>query len=193
VLPTYKSTIPDILSGAETSILAPVPLVEANLENILLGCDNPVGGIKRLLINSSENVTSITASASTWTINAIGVTSSQFTQVEFRKNLGTYTEPYTMEPDGAIIYLPEIVIPIHGRDAAKSRKISILAEGQRYLDIIAEDNKGQDIYFEEMQLSAVADGSGAAKTEASKYTITFTGESENLSYYVDPSIIAGLL
>jgi hypothetical protein len=164
-----------------------------NLENILLGCDNPVGGIKRLLINSSDNITSITASASTWTINSIGVTGSQFTQVEFRKNLGTYQEPYTMEPDGAIIYLPEIVIPIHGRDAAKSRKISILAEGQRYLDIIVEDNKGQYIYFEEMQLSAIADGSGAAKTEASKYTITFTGESEHLAYYVDPSIIAGLL
>lgn len=164
-----------------------------NLENLLLGCDNPVGGIKRLLINATENITSIGASASTWTINSIGVTGSQFTQIEFRKNLGTYAEPYTMAPDGAIIYLPEIMIPIHGRDAAKSRKISILAEGQRFLDIIVEDNKGQFIYFEEMQLSSIADGSGAAKTDASKYTITFVGESENLSKYVDPSIIAGLL
>lgn len=164
-----------------------------NLENILLDCDNPVGGIKRLLINASENITTISASASTWTVNTIGLTGSQFTQIEFRKNLGTYNEPYTMEPDGAIIYQPEIVIPIHGRDAAKSRKINILAEGQRYLDIIVEDNKGQFIYFEEMQLSAVADGSSAAKTEASKYTITFKGDNEHLAYYVDPSIIAGLL
>jgi hypothetical protein len=164
-----------------------------NVESILLGCDNPVGGIKRLLVNSSDNITSIGASSSTWTINTIGLTGSNFTPIEFRKNLGTYGEPYTMDPDGSIIYLPEIVIPIHGRDAAKSRKISILAEGQRYLDIIVEDNKGQYIYFQEMQLSAVADGSGAAKTEASKYTITFKGESENLAYYVNPSIIPGLI
>jgi hypothetical protein len=164
-----------------------------NLENILLGCDNPVGGIKRLLINVSENITSITASASSHTITAVGVTGSQFTQVEFRKNLGTYGEPYTLNPDGAIIFLPEIVIPIHGRDAVKSKKINILAEGQRFLDIIVEDNKGQYVYFPEMQLSAVADGSGAAKTDGSKYTVTFTGENTQLAYYVDASIIPSLL
>jgi hypothetical protein len=162
------------------------------IEEILLGCDNPVGGIKRLLIAPSEDITQITASASTWTITAVAPTAS-FVEVQFRKNLGTYTEPYTMEPDGSIIYLPEIVIPIHGRDASKSKKISILAEGQRYLDIIVEDNKGQYVYFQEMQLSAVADGSGAAKTEGSKYTITFTGEEEHLAYYVDPTIIPSLI
>jgi hypothetical protein len=164
-----------------------------NLDNILLGCDNPVGGIKRILINLSENVTSITASASSWEITSMGVTSSQFKQVEFRKNLGTYTENYTRADDGAIVFTPEIVIPIHGRDAAKSRKINILAEGQRLLDIIVEDNRGQYKYFPEMQLNSVADGSGANKTDGSKYTLTFGGENDQLAYYVSASIIPGIL
>lgn len=164
-----------------------------NLEDITLGCDNPIGGIRRILLNDSDNITSITASASTWNISAVGVTASQFTEITFRKNLGTYTEDYTQEPDGAIMYMPSIVIPIHGRDASKSRKISILGEGQRLLDIIVETNAGTYVYFPEMQLKSVADGSGAAKNEASKYTITFGGEVEHLAYYVDPAIIAGLL
>ena len=42
--------------------------------------------------------------------------------LSFRKNLATLNEDYANNPDGAVMFEQTLVIPIHGRDAAKSRK-----------------------------------------------------------------------
>ena len=81
----------------------------------------------------------------------------------------------------------------HRREAAKSRSIKILGEGQRDLAIIVLDANGKYWYFANAQVTAVAEGSGTAKADGSKYSITIVAESENLAYEVDPTIIAGLL
>jgi hypothetical protein len=162
-----------------------------NLENILKDCGNPIGGIKRIYINDMENIVTEVPTLSAWTVSVSAQT--VFSTVEFRKNLGTYTEDYTREDDGAIVYTPNITIPLHGREAAKSRKINILAEGQRELAIIVEMNSGKFVYFTNMQLSSVADGSGAARTEASKYTVTFDGEMDHLAYFINSADIPALV
>lgn len=156
-----------------------------------LDCTNPIGGIKRIHINDQSNVVTTTADTSTWiaTLSA----STSFETVEFRKNLGTYTESYTKADDGSIMYVQEIVIPIHGRNAAASRKVNILAEGQRELALIVEMNSGLFVYFDYAQLNSVADGSSAAKIEASKYTLTFGAESEHLAYFMTAANVATLI
>jgi len=161
------------------------------IENILKNCENPIGGIKRIYINDMDNIVTETPllSAHTVTISA----TTLFNTIEFRKNLGTYTEDYTRDNEGAIVFTPNITIPLHGREAAKSRKINILAEGQRELAIIVETNAGKFVYFNNMQLTSIADGSAAARTEASKYTITFNGEMDNLAYYINASEIPSLV
>jgi hypothetical protein len=165
-----------------------------NLESIYRGCVNPIGGIdQRIYINDSENITSLGVSASTHTINSVGVTMSNFETIEFRKNLATFEEPYTRNDDGAIIFTPTLTIPIHGRDAAKSRQISLIAAGQREVDIIIPNNDGTYVYFRKMQLQSVADGQGANKADASKYTLVFDGQSEQLSYFVNASVIPGII
>ena len=162
-----------------------------SIESILKNCDNPIGGIRRVFINEQDNVVTETPNLSAHTITLSATTA--FSSIEFRKNLGMYVEDYTREDDGAIVYISTVTIPIHSRDAAKSRRISILAEGQRELALIVEAANGSFVYFRNVQLTSIADGSGAARTEASKYTIVFTGEQENLAFYIDPLDIPALL
>jgi hypothetical protein len=80
----------------------------------------------------------------------------------------------------------------HRREASKSKAIKILGEGQRDLAVVVGDANGRYWYFENAQLSAVAEGSGTAKADGSKYSVTLVAESEHLAYEVDSSIIAGL-
>lgn len=165
------------------------------LKAIKRDCSNALGGIdQRIWINSSENVDFDGATIADHIITSLDLLSSadSFEVIEFRKNLATLTEEYASDPDGAVMFDQTLVIPIHGRDAAKSETISIIASGQRVVDIIIPQNDGGYVYLREATLSAVGDGTGAAKKDGSKYTLTFTAESEMLAYYIDADILSSL-
>jgi hypothetical protein len=80
----------------------------------------------------------------------------------------------------------------HRREAAKSKSLKILGEGQRDLAIVVGDANGKFWYFPNAQLSAVTEGSGQAKADGSKYAVSFVAENEFLAYEVDSSLIPGL-
>ena len=56
-----------------------------------------------------------------------------------------------------------------------------------------KDANGKYWYFPMAQLTATGEGSGTAKADGSKYSVTFVAENEFLAKEVDASIIAGLL
>lgn len=158
-----------------------------------MGCVNNIGGIDRkIYINDSENITATTVNVSAHTIS-VTTNATTFETIEFRKNLATFEEPYTRNDDGAVIYTPTLTIPIHGRDADKSRKISLIAAGQREVDIIVPTNDGKYVYFRNMQLQSIADGSGANKADGSKYTIVFDGQAEELAYYINSADVISVI
>lgn len=166
-----------------------------NLESIFRGCENPIGGInQRIYINDSALVD---YDGGTFDLTAHTITvltaSTAFEVIEFRKNLASLEEPYTREDEGAIIFTPTLTIPVMGRDAAKSRKISLLAAGGREIDIIIPQNDGGYVYLRKMQLASVADGTMANKAEASKYTLVFDGQAEQLSYFIGSSVVTSLI
>lgn len=169
------------------------------LESIVRDCSSAIGGIyPTLYINDSDNVdwdnkTLDSNDEYITAISLVGTPGVPFSVIEFRKNLGTFNEDYSREDDGAVVFDQVLTLPIHGRDAAKSRKISTIAAGQREVDIIIRQNDGEYVYLRGMTLTTVADGTGATKKEGSKYTLTFNGESERLSYYIDESEIPDLL
>jgi hypothetical protein len=166
------------------------------LEAIVRDCSNALGGIdQRIFMNDSKNVAYDDATVVEHIITGLALesTADGFETIEFRKNLATLTEDYASAPDGAVMFNQTLVIPIHGRDAAKSKKISIMASGQRELDIIIPQNGGGYVYLREATLSAVADGTGAAKGDGSKYTLTFTAQAETLAYFIESDIVDGVL
>lgn len=166
------------------------------LGSILRDCSNNLGGInQRIYINDSTNIDWDEMVSSDGVITSLALTQSgtEFSTIEFRKNIANFTETYTLDNDGAVMYDQTLVLSIHGRDATKSNKISVIASGQREVDIIIPDNGGGLIYMRKANLSEVGEGTGTEKREGSKYSLTFTAESEVLALYLDADQLAGLL
>ena len=163
------------------------------LSTILKSCDNNMGGITSILINDMDNLGTVTVDTAAWEVTSFGSLVDEFVEFEFRRNTGNFTEELANDfVNGSQFYTQTITLMFHRREASKSKAIKILGEGQRDLAVVVGDANGRYWYFENAQLSAVAEGSGTAKADGSKYSITLVSESEHLSYEVDSSIIAGL-
>ena len=163
------------------------------LTAITKGCDNNIGGITAIYINDMENVSAPTVDLTNYMIDAQTATPSYET-FEFRRNTGNFTEETSVDfANGSTFVTATITLMFHRREASKSKAIKILSEGQRDLAIIVKDANGKYWYFPYAQLSATAEGSGTAKADGSKYSVTFIAENENLAYEVDPAIIGGLI
>lgn len=160
------------------------------LESIIKNCDNNLGGIYNLWVNDQDNVTGTTVDAPNWEITAMTHTTG-FESIEFKRYVGNYTEEMAnSNENGSSVVTSTITLMLHRRDGAKSRALKIMSEGNRYLAIIVQDGNGKYWYLPYMQLTASAEGSGQAKADGSKYSVTFVGENEQLAYEVDASVIA---
>lgn len=163
------------------------------LTAITKGCDNNIGGITAIYINDMDNISSTTIDSANWMVDA-QTASPSYETFEFRRNTGNFTEETSVDfANGSTFVTATITLMFHRREASKSKAIKILSEGQRDLAIIVKDANGKYWYFPMAQLSATAEGSGTAKADGSKYSVTFIAENENLAYEVDPTIIGGLI
>lgn len=163
------------------------------LTAITKGCDNNIGGITAIYINDMDNISSTTIDSANWIVDA-QTASPSYETFEFRRNTGNFTEETSVDfANGSTFVTATITLMFHRREASKSKAIKILSEGQRDLAIIVKDANGKYWYFPYAQLSATAEGSGTAKADGSKYSVTFIAENENLAYEVDPAIIGGLI
>ena len=163
------------------------------LEAIIKGCDNNIGSITKIYINDMSEVTAVTEDVANWEVTAITHT-SPFLEFEFRRNTSNYTEEAAIDLiNGSSFVTQTINLMFHRREAAKSRAIKILGEGQRDLSVVVLDGNGVYWYFENVQVTAYGEGSGTTKADGSKYSLVLTAEAEHLAYTVDPTIIAGLL
>lgn len=157
------------------------------LEGIVKSCDNNSGGIYKVWINQQDEIDSITLDPTlTWTIDDINlVTPTLFTEFEIRRNTGSYTEEAAIDlVNGSSYYTQTVTLMFHRRDQSKSQAIKVLGAGQQYLAVIVQDANGKYWYFPYMQLTAAAEGSGTARADGSKYSVTLTAENEFLAYEV---------
>lgn len=163
------------------------------ITTILKGCSSNLGGITSILINDMDNLGTVTVDTANWEVTSFGSLVDEFVAFEFRRNTGSFTEEAAIDLiNGSTYYTQTINLMFHRREATKSKAIKILGEGQRDLALVVGDANGKYWYFPNAQLTAVAEGSGQAKADGSKYGITFVAENENLAYEVDSSIIAAL-
>jgi hypothetical protein len=164
------------------------------LKSILKGCDSNIGGITSILINDQDNVVGPIVDDGDYLITDFGTLSAQFVPFEFRRNTGMYTEEAAIDlVNGSSFYTQTVTLIFHRREAAKSKAIKILGEGQRDLALVVGDANGKYWYFPKAQLTAVTEGSGTAKADGSKYSISFVAENENLAMEVDATIIPDII
>lgn len=169
-----------------------------NLETIVKSCLNNSGGIFKVYINQQDNIDGFTldSAPNSWTIDSITLIGGGdlYTEFEIRRNTGSYTEDAAIDlVNGSSYVTATISLMFHRRDQAKSQAIKVLGAGQQYLNAIIQDANGLYWYFPYLQLSAVGEGSGTARADGSKYSVTLIAENDFLAYEVDSTIITALL
>jgi hypothetical protein len=164
------------------------------LEAILKSCLNNSGGIYGIWINQQDEVLSITPADPSagigWSITAITLQATPvlFDNFYVRRNTSNFTEDSTIDlVNGSSFVTQTINLMFHRREAAKSRAIKILGAGQQYLTAIILDANGLYWYFPYLQVSATGEGSGTARADGSKYSVTLVAENEYLAYEVNMS------
>lgn len=165
----------------------------STITSILKSCDSNIGGIVSIYINDQDNVTG-PIDVTDWVITDFGTLVDPFVPFEFRRNTGMYTEEAAIDLiNGSSFITQTITLIFHRREAAKSKAIKILGEGQRDLALVVGDANGKYWYFPYAQLTAVTEGSGTSKADGSKYSITFVAEAEQLAYEVLASEIDNII
>jgi hypothetical protein len=166
------------------------------LEGIVKSCDNNSGGIYKVWINQQDEIDQVDVNTTLgWTIDQITlVTPTLFTEFEIRRNTGSYTEEAAIDlVNGSSYYTQTVTLMFHRRDQSKSQAIKVLGAGQQYLAVIVQDANGKYWYFPYMQLTAAAEGSGTARADGSKYSVTLTAENEFLAYEVTEAAVLAVI
>ena len=167
------------------------------LEAILKSCDNNSGGIYGIWINQQDEIASIIptdpSAGGGWSITGITLQATPvlFENYYIRRNTSSFTEEAAIDLiNGSSFVTSTINLMFQRREAAKSRSIKILGSGQQYLTAIVLDANGLYWYFPYLQVTGVAEGSGQARADGSKYAVTLVGENEYLAYEVNMTTAA---
>ena len=169
------------------------------LQTILKSCDNNTGGIYKFYVNLQDNVVMTTLStdpADDYLIDALDlvVAADPFIEFEFRRNTSGYTEESNIDLiNGSSFVTQTINLMFHRRESLKSSAIKVLGSGQQYLSGIVQDANGLYWFFPYLQLTATGEGSGTARADGSKYSVTLLAENEFLAYQIADAVIPGLL
>jgi len=167
-----------------------------SLTAILKDCSNNIGGVTNFYVAPCEFVSATTVSNGTVTAITMSGT-SKFVEFQFNKNTANYTEEGTISlENGSTFFLQTVNLIIPRREVAKRNAIALIAAGQRDLKIIVKDANGLYWlvgYANCANLTAVGEGSGTAKGDGSKYSLTFVAEEPDQMYEVNSSIIAGII
>ena len=152
------------------------------LQSIAKTCDNNTGGIKTVWIGLQEDfdvTTIVDWGITVWTVSA------PTSVYAINRNTGNFTEETAQDLlSGSTVVTQTITLMFNRRDKEKSEAINVLGSGQQYLAVFIQDANDKYWYFENVQLTATGEGSGTARADGSKYSITLLSESDHLAYEV---------
>jgi hypothetical protein len=159
------------------------------LQSIQKNCSNNTGGIKNVWVNQQDEISAVTVSAGAWIVSAITV-GDPCVPFAINRNTGNYTEETAQDLlSGSTVVTQTITLMFNRRDKEKSEAINVLGSGQQYLAVVIQDANDKYWYFENVQLTATGEGSGTARADGSKYSITLLAETDHLAYEVTNTLI----
>jgi len=162
--------------------------------NIALGCNDSVGGLKRIYVTELENKGTLTKLAGLITAFTL-VTTKRFWVYDFEKQNAELTEKINpSNENGTVFYEGELKVSLNKRDVAKRNELALLAVNR--LLIIAEDRNG--IYWligEEngANLLPSTSVSGKAMGDRNGYELVFGSMEKTPFAEVTGSLIATLI
>jgi hypothetical protein len=165
-----------------------------NIQGIIKGCDNSLGGINAVWLIDQDSVTATTVDLTAHTVTAITTNGDLFQGFEFKRNVGNFIGTPTIDLiNGSTFYSYTLTLMFHKREATKSYSLQLLGEGQRYLNAIVRDNLGKFWYLTDLQLNGGDETSGTLKADMNGYTVTFLGEMLNRAYEITAGIVPALI
>lgn len=167
----------------------------AVITDIQKDCLNNQGGIYGAWIIQQEEISSVASTGGSITaITLAGL--NLFENYFVRRNTSNYTEDTAVDLiNGSTFVTQTINLVFHRRDAAKSQALKILGAGQQYLAVVILDANGLYWYIPYAQVTATGEGSGTARADGSKYTLTLVAENESLCDEINltpPATLAAL-
>jgi hypothetical protein len=165
-----------------------------NIQGIIKGCDNSLGGINAVWLIDQDGIDTTTVDLTAHTVTDITLVSDPFQGFEFKRNVGNFVGTPTIDLiNGSTFYSYTLTLVFHKREATKSYSLQLLGEGQRYLNAIVRDNLGKYWYLTDLQLNGGDETTGTLKSDLNGYNVTFLGEMLNRAYEIDSSIIPGII
>lgn len=169
------------------------------LTEIPKSCDNNIGGIKKFYVINWDYVDTVTEVAGQITAITLLTNSPSYAFVEyaFAKNSSNFVEEAAISlENGSTYYTVTSNLVIPRRELSKRNSLALLAAGQQNLMIILQDGNG--LYWLQgwtngANLTAQGEGSGTAKADGTKYSLSFMSEEPEQMPEIDPSIIAALI
>ena len=159
------------------------------LEAILKTCDNNTGGIYQAWVIPMDELDVVTENTTFPDYEVTAITtlaSATFVNLFVRRNTSNYTEETAVDLiNGSTFVTQTVNLVFQRREMAKSYALKILGSGQQYLSVVVLDANGKYWYFPFMQLTATGEGSGVARADGSKYTLTMVSENESLAMEVN--------
>jgi len=173
------------------------------LDDIVKGCSNNIGGIRRIFVAPFDSVTATEGTGdeegviTDITLSAVGGGATcSFVEIEFNKNSSNFVEDGQIDlVNGSTLFTVTTSVMVPRREAAKRNSIALMAAGQQELVLIIEDANGLFWYQgwkNGANLTGIGEGSGTAKADGSKYALTFLSEEDEQMPEVDPTVVANL-
>jgi len=163
------------------------------LEEIALGCKRNSGGVFRIYVGDMEDITSIVENDTTWMVTTLDVAVAPV-EITVKRRFSEYLEQEDHDLEAgsdAVVRTINAMIP--RREAAKSRAVKIMGDGQRYLYVVVKDANSNWWYFPYMQLLSAGGGSGKNRGDGSKYDLVFQGDDSILAKQTTEAIVNAML
>lgn len=169
----------------------------ASLTSVSKSCDNNAGGIQQVWLWTMDDKvlasSSFDTSSWSWTSYDVGALAN-IASFEFIRNASSFVEETAIDlVAGSSFVSNTLTLVLSRREALKSKAIKVLGAGQQFLGALVLDSNNIYWLFEDLQLSNVGDGSGTAKADGSKYTITLLSEVADFSGVVSAADAATFL
>lgn len=172
-------------------------------QGFTLDCADQLGGISRVLLTNTENVTAFVEA--TGTVSAITMASTtQFFEYELEEEDADFiTTEQKSKENGTLFYETVFNFTIDKMSATKSEELKLMAAA-RNLVLIAQLNNGDFVSLGLDKVNGLAGGakkiggtnqaaSGKAFGDKAGYTVGITAMETHYPYYVDSGIIDALL
>ena len=170
------------------------------LTNIGKSCDPNVGGIREVYLWPIDLQTIYNPNQTTWSFGptaannlAVG-SSANISSYSFTRESSNYTEELASDlVNGSTVWTATLNLMFTRREAAKSRAIKLMADGQKYMGALVKDENGIYWVFQDLQITASGEGSGTTREDGSKYSVTLVGKTAYPAYEIGVTGASGFI